>query len=85
MRKKGNTLKYWYDYVAVFSGSNIYFYPVEHSDLIQEVSKYYKKQAEIEGLQISQKIDDHTKVIAKKKSFNFARQSIEHLLYFPFV
>lgn len=27
VRKRGNTLHYWYDYIAVFSGSYIYFYP----------------------------------------------------------
>ena len=43
VRKKGQTLKYWYDYVAVFSGSYIYFYPVSDQALIFQILRYYKK------------------------------------------
>ena len=34
VKKKGNTLSYWYSYTAVFSGSYIYFYSAEDADLI---------------------------------------------------
>ena len=36
VKKKGNTLKYWYDYVAVLSNSYIYFYPIEDLEAITE-------------------------------------------------
>mmetsp|Transcript_21720 Transcript_21720/g.33478 ORF Transcript_21720/g.33478 Transcript_21720/m.33478 type:complete len:93 (+) Transcript_21720:2711-2989(+) len=34
VRKKGHYLRYWYDQIAVLSGSFIYFYPVSSSNLI---------------------------------------------------
>ena len=37
IKKKGDTLKYWYNYIAVFSGSYIYFYPVEFYDSVKEI------------------------------------------------
>lgn len=43
VRKKGSTLKYWYDYVAVFSGSYIYFYPASDSAIIQSILRFYEQ------------------------------------------
>ena len=43
VRKKGSTLKYWYDYVAVFSGSYIYFYPASDSGMIQNILRSYEQ------------------------------------------
>ena len=41
VRKKGDTLKYWYNYVAVFSGSKIYFYPLREYQNIKEIYRYF--------------------------------------------
>jgi hypothetical protein len=43
VKKKGNTLKYWYDYIAVFSGSYIYFYPAQDYNLIENIIKMVSK------------------------------------------
>lgn len=40
VRKKGTTLRYWYDYVAVLSGSYIYFYPSDKFEAIQEITGF---------------------------------------------
>lgn len=45
VRKKGTTLRYWYDCVAVLSGSYIYFYPPD---------KYYAIKFLIDTLRIAQ-------------------------------
>ena len=42
VRKRGNNLHYWYDYVAIFCGSYIYFYPI--SDKIVKVVTKEKEQ-----------------------------------------
>ena len=41
VRKRGTTVKYWHDYIAVFSGSYIYFYPSDDKELIQELSLHF--------------------------------------------
>ena len=41
VRKRGTTVKYWHDYIAVFSGSYIYFYPAEDAKLIQDLSLHF--------------------------------------------
>lgn len=43
VKKKGNTLKYWYKYVAVLSGSYIYFYNFEDYQIIAEVVAYFQQ------------------------------------------
>jgi hypothetical protein len=37
VKKKGTTLRFWYEYIAVFSGSQIYFYSKDKKMVIQEV------------------------------------------------
>jgi len=71
VKKKGNTLKFWYEYVAVFSGSYIYFYPIEYYEAIKVVFKFFKKDQEGGG----QKGEDdavisseNTKLIMEKKA-----------------
>ena len=41
VKKKGNTLRHWFPYIAVFSGSYIYFYGVEHADLVSDAMNYF--------------------------------------------
>ena len=43
VKKKGNTLKYWYKYVAVLSGSYIYFYNYDDDQIIEEVVAYFQQ------------------------------------------
>ena len=43
VKKKGNTLKYWYKYVAVLSGSYIYFYNYDDYQIIEEVVAYFQQ------------------------------------------
>jgi hypothetical protein len=43
VKKKGNTLKYWYKYVAVLSGSYIYFYNYDDFQIIEEVVAYFQQ------------------------------------------
>jgi len=45
VKKKGNTLKYWYNYVALLSNSYIYFYPIEDLEVIQEALEFFNKGA----------------------------------------
>ena len=45
VKKKGNTLKYWYNYVAVLSNSYIYFYPIEDLEAINEALDYFNHGA----------------------------------------
>ena len=45
VKKKGNTLKYWYNYVAVLSNSYIYFYPIEDKEVINEAMIYFNNGA----------------------------------------
>jgi hypothetical protein len=68
VRKKGNTLKYWYEYIAVFSGSYIYFYPADQLKTIEKISKYYKKTLMI-APEDSSKVEEHTKMNKKEKAF----------------
>lgn len=41
VRKKGNTIRFWYEYIAVFSGSYIYFYPRDDHAVIEEIIEFY--------------------------------------------
>lgn len=45
VRKKGNTIRWWYDYIAVFSGSYIYFFPWEDRAVIEEIMEFYRLEA----------------------------------------
>jgi hypothetical protein len=53
VKKKGNTLKYWYEYVAVFSGSYIYFYSIEDSKTIYEITNHFKNTENEESVILS--------------------------------
>ena len=44
VRKKGNTIRFWYEYIAVFSGSYIYFYPRDDHAVIEEIMDFYHLQ-----------------------------------------
>jgi hypothetical protein len=46
VKKKGNTLKYWYKYVAILSGSYIYFYNFEDYQIIAEVVAYFQQASQ---------------------------------------
>ena len=46
VRKRGNNLHYWYDYVAVASGSYIYFYPISNK-MVEVVKNKTKEKGQI--------------------------------------
>ena len=50
VRKRGNTLHYWYDYIAVFSGSYIYFYPPNSQQLLDLATKQREKINYLENI-----------------------------------
>jgi hypothetical protein len=43
VKKKGSAIKYWYKYLAVFSGSYIYFFNVDDATAIQEIVEHLQK------------------------------------------
>lgn len=45
VNKRGSTLHYWYQYVAVFSGSYLYFYPIEDTKAVQGAVSFFKMRA----------------------------------------
>jgi len=44
VKKKGNTIRHWFTYVAVFSGSYVYFFDVEQAALIDEAMQYFGEE-----------------------------------------
>jgi hypothetical protein len=82
VKKKGNTLKYWYKYVAVLSGSYIYFYNYEDYQIIREVFAYSqqsqnRKEANvgIRKRRPSANIDDDEKSDNDDKSVSLSEES----------
>lgn len=45
VNKRGTTLQYWYQYVAVFSGSYIYFYAIEDSKSVYSALNFFKMKS----------------------------------------
>ena len=80
VKKKGNTLKYWYNHVAVLSNSYIYFYPIEDKDVINEAMIYFNNGAlnfkrtdkQISSLDLDQKDERGEKI---KIAFSSRRRS----------
>ena len=56
VRKKGSTLRYWYDCVAVLSGSYVYFYPPEKFYIIKFLVETLRGSF---GLKRSNSVTDH--------------------------